>query len=96
MLAAALPFVNGSDVVLASGDMVDDHHLRFDRHQIIFAEGVASESNHPGHLGILGLDAPVRQELFDLFPELRGDPARYGPAGLRCLRATEARAALSV
>lgn len=56
------------------------HHLLFDRHQIIRAEGVWSESYHPGPATLADHDAETREELFTLFPELATDPAHgYGP-----------------
>jgi hypothetical protein len=56
------------------------HHLLFDRHQIICAEGLWSESYHPGPATLADQDPETREELFTLFPELAADPAYgYGP-----------------
>jgi hypothetical protein len=56
------------------------HHLLFDRHQIIQAEGMWSESYHPGPATLADHDSETREELFTLFPELGTDPAHgYGP-----------------
>ncbi len=46
-------------------------HLVFDRHEIIFAEGAATESFHPGAEGIANLSPEARAELFTIFPALR-------------------------
>lgn len=46
-------------------------HLLFDRHEIVFAEGIASESFHPGVVGMARLDPAVRDEIHALFPGLR-------------------------
>ena len=46
-------------------------HLVFDRHEIIFAEGAATESFHPGVEGIANLSPDARAELYAIFPELR-------------------------
>lgn len=63
-----------------SGRPVTYHHLMFDRHQIIRAEGLWSESYHPGPATLADLDADTRDEIFTLFPELATDPAfGYGP-----------------
>ena len=94
VLIPAKAFVNGDTVRQQSGGQVSYHHIMFDSHQIIMADGVASESFHPGTQGILGLSAPVRQELFDLFPELADDPATYGPAVFRDVRGHEAQVLL--
>ncbi len=56
------------------------HHLLFDRHQIIQAEGMWTESYHPGPDTLAGHDPETRDELLTLFPELATDPAHgYGP-----------------
>lgn len=46
-------------------------HLVFDRHEIIFAEGAATESFHPGTEGVANLPPEARTELYTIFPELR-------------------------
>ncbi|WP_424942946.1 Hint domain-containing protein [Aliiroseovarius crassostreae] len=67
------------------------YHLLFDRHEIIFAEGVPSESFHPAEPVLDGLINETREELFALFPELRSAPSRYGPTARRVLKEFEAR-----
>jgi hypothetical protein len=42
-------------------------HLVFDRHEVIFAEGAATESFHPGEEGVLNLSSEARTELFTLW-----------------------------
>lgn len=65
---------------VGSGHPVTYHHLLFDRHQIICAEGLWSESYHPGPVTLAEQDPATREELFTLFPELRQDPeSGYGP-----------------
>ncbi|MBL9050792.1 MAG: choice-of-anchor L domain-containing protein [Tabrizicola sp.] len=65
---------------VGSGHPVTYHHLLFDRHQIICAEGLWSESYHPGPVTLAEQDPATREELFTLFPELRQDPEfGYGP-----------------
>lgn len=64
-----------------SGQRVTYHHLLFDRHQIIRAEGLWSESYLPGPATLAGQDPETLEELFTLFPELRTDADQaYGPA----------------
>ncbi len=56
------------------------HHLLFDRHEIIRAEGLWSESYHPGPATLGDHDAETLEELLTLFPELETDPEHgYGP-----------------
>ena len=95
VLVPAKAFVNGTTVCQKAGGYVSYHHIMFDTHQIVMADGVASESFHPGAQGIMGLSQTVRDELFDLFPELERDPASYGPAACRDVRGAEARVLLT-
>lgn len=65
-------------------------HLLFDKHQIIRAEGVETESFFPGPVTLHGLTPPQQQELFTLFPHLaKGLP--YGSAARPVLRGWETR-----
>jgi hypothetical protein len=64
--------------------------MLFDSHEMVFAEGAVSESFHPGQMGLSAIDAPAREELFALFPELRSNPNGYGDTARICLRAHEA------
>lgn len=62
----------------------------FDRHEIVFAEGAASESFHPGEMGMPTLDLASHDEIYSLFPDLAIiGPAAYGPAARRSLKAAE-------
>ena len=63
-----------------SGAVVTYHHLLFDRHQIILAEGLWSESYHPGVMTMGDHDPDLRDEILALFPELAADLASYGPS----------------
>jgi len=82
----------------ASGAPVCYIHLMTEDHQVIFADGCASETFWPGPEALRGLRAADRQELFGLFPDLlpalarRGAPgrelvsSRYGPLARTDLR----------
>jgi hypothetical protein len=70
VLVPALRFLGRAGVTRAEGGTVEYHHLLFDRHEVIRAEGVETESFCPGPEGLRGLDEPARQELLALFPEL--------------------------
>ena len=63
-----------------SGQPVSYHHLLFDRHQIICAEGLWSESYHPGPMTLGEQDAEMRDEILALFPELAVSAYGYGPS----------------
>lgn len=78
VLMPAKGLVNGTTVRRVPRAFVRYVHLMFDRHQIVTSAGVDSESFYPGSTGVRGLDQPVAEELFALFPELRRDAASYG------------------
>ena len=59
-----------------SGQQVTCHHLLFGHHQIIRAEGLWSETYHPGPTALAGQDAETLQELLALVPELVVDPVQ--------------------
>ncbi|MBT8410505.1 MAG: Hint domain-containing protein, partial [Octadecabacter sp.] len=45
-------------------------HLMFDAHQIIFANGAATESFYPGPMALKALSQPAKDEQLAIFPEL--------------------------
>lgn len=65
-------------------------HILFERHELVFADGLACESFHPGTLGIDAIDDAARTELFDIFPDLRCNPGGYGSHARHPLSVTEA------
>lgn len=69
VLVAAKHLVNGTTVSIVEGGVVEYIHLLFDRHQIIFANGCASESCLPD-TGLSQQDQEHEGELLELFPEL--------------------------
>lgn len=91
VLASAKHLVNGNNILRAKCDLITWHHLLFERHEIIYAEGCASESYHPGAQGLNGIDDEQREELFALFPQLRSNPNGYGMSARLCLKKFETR-----
>jgi hypothetical protein len=83
--------VDGRTITHADCASVTYLHLLFDRHEIIFAEGAATESFHPGHVGLKALSDASREDLFRCFPALRSDPGGYGDTARTCLRKHESR-----
>ena len=65
-------------------------HLLLDRHEIIFANGVTSESLHPGAEAMDGLAQNAREEILSLFPELAITPSSYGAMARMVLKGFEA------
>lgn len=91
VLVPAKSLVNDSTIRRETGrDGVEYFHILFDEHQIMFTEGVATESFHPGAYTLSELDAAVRAELLALFPQLHDD-AGYGVVARPTLRPWEAR-----
>lgn len=70
ILVAAAHLVDGVGITVRKARFVEYIHLMFDQHEVIFAEGVATESFHPGDR-FLDQDTEVARELGELFPELR-------------------------
>lgn len=80
VLVAARHLVNGSNIRKLATGHVSYHHLMFDRHQIITADGAPSESYQPGDYSLPGLHDKTREELFEVFPELRSNIGDFGQA----------------
>ncbi len=91
VLLSAKHLVNGRSVTRSDCARVTYLHLLFDRHEIIFAEGAATESFHPGHVGLRALSDASREDLFQCFPDLRSNPASYGDTARTCLHEHESR-----
>ena len=90
VFATAKHLINGSSVVREDVDEVTYVHMMFDQHEIVFAENTASESFFPGTTGLDAVEEEAREELFQIFPEIRSMPESYGPPARVCLRGFEA------
>jgi len=76
-LAPACSLVGRSGITSVLPDQgVTYFHILFDRHEIIFAEGLATESFFVGDTIHTGLDGETLAEIMDLFPQLAH---QYGP-----------------
>ncbi len=91
VLVAAKHLVNDLNIRQADRAAVTYLHLMFDEHEVIYAEGAATESFHAGDVGISAISDQSRDEMFALFPELRSDIGAYGDTARTCLKAHEAR-----
>lgn len=91
VLVAAKELVNGSTVRRVEGGQVTYVHLLFDEHQIVYSEGLESESFLPGPQIVHSLEQDIMAEICKLFPELDPETGEgYGPAARRTLRHFEA------
>ena len=91
VLVPALHMIDGKGVTRAPCDEVTYIHIMFESHEIIFANGIATESYHPNSFGVGGLEDQTRDELFSLFPELRSNMGGYGDTARMALKAREAK-----
>ena len=101
---AAQALFNTPEVLVAAGDLIDgmrvhvDHslrevtyvHLLLERHQILRANGLETESFHPANAALDMLDPAQRQALAALLPGVEADPVSYGDYARRNLSAPEA------
>lgn len=93
------------EFLVAAKDLVDDHnvrrdtsedtveyvHLLFDKHQVVFSNGLASESFLPGPQTMQSFEPQTVNEICQIFPEL--DPstgAGYSPSARQSLKGYEA------
>ncbi|MDZ4135163.1 MAG: Hint domain-containing protein, partial [Paracoccaceae bacterium] len=96
VLVAARDLVNDRSVTVRRGGTVDYVHLLFDRHQVVWSEGLATESFLPGPQIAHSFEAAIVAEICTLFPEI--DPETgfgYSPAARRTLRSFEAQVLLA-
>jgi len=102
--AAASALFNTSEVLVAAKDLVDGQnvqvdynlhetqyiHLMLAGHQIVWANGVETESFHPANTMLDTIHFDQRARLFALSPELQQDPHTYGDYARRNLSPSEA------
>ncbi|MFU8881425.1 MAG: Hint domain-containing protein [Rhodobacterales bacterium] len=91
VLVAARDLVNGQTIAV---DMalkeVTYVHLLLPSHQILWANGVESESFHPAQADLSSLSQNDRMRLLAMFPAFDYDPHLYGSAARRILSGSEA------
>ncbi|MBU2890216.1 Hint domain-containing protein [Celeribacter halophilus] len=101
---AARDLFNADEVLVCAKDLVNDRsiiverqireldyiHLLFDAHQVIFANGLETESFHPGFADLDEVSPRQREALLARFPYLETHTEDYGPAARRALTAAEA------
>jgi len=89
VLVAATHLVNADTIHRAPRRSINYHHLMFDAHEILLAEGIPTESFYPGDY-ILQDDA-LRDEVMDLFPEMIGTAGPDWNTVRKVLRGEEAK-----
>ena len=92
VLVAARDLVNDRSVRRVEGGMVSYVHILFDRHQVVYSEGLETESFLPGPQITESFEAEIVKEICTLFPEIDPETGTgYGPAARPCLKPYEAR-----
>lgn len=95
---------NTDEVLIAARDLVNDHsvivdhaarevtyiHLMLAEHQILWANGVPTESFHPANTSLNTIAAEQRAGLLELFPHIKRDLHSYGAFARRNLDKPEA------
>ncbi|WP_300513928.1 Hint domain-containing protein [Aliiroseovarius sp.] len=95
---------NTPEVLVAAQDLIDDRrvhvdhslrevtyfHLLLERHEVVWANGLATESFHPALTALDAVDPVQRARLVEMFPELDYDPGAYGDYARRILTRPEA------
>ena len=87
----AKALINDETVFPLEGGTVEYFHMMFDTHELVYAEGIPSESFHPGHVGLGSFADDAREEILTLFPELRVDAAAYSEHARPSLKVREAK-----
>jgi len=82
VLVPALSLINDSNVTEERPtEDVTYIHMAFDDHEVVYADGVETESFHPVERMVGALNPAQREELFALFPELQqGDGFAFDSA----------------
>lgn len=92
VLIAARDLIDGRAVRQIEGGQVHYVHFLFDAHQIVWSEGLETESFLPGPQTTHCFEQETVAEICEIFPELDPDTGDgYGPAARPALRRFEAR-----
>lgn len=101
---AARALFNAPEVLVAAEDLINDQtvivdhtlrevtyvHILLERHNVIWANGLESESFHPSNTALDTVDPCQLGVLLQLLPEIETNPHSYGDYARRNLSASEA------
>ena len=91
VLISAKDLINGDTISVDLGVReVTYVHLLLPRHQILWANGVETESFHPASAALSTLSEADRERLLARFPSLEYEPQTYGSFARRSLSGSEA------
>lgn len=102
--AKARALFNTDEVLIRARDLVDDRyvvrdltlasvtyvHLFLPHHEVVFANGLETESFHPAGEALDSVEPWQRERLVRMWPELDSDPMAYGDYARRALSRAEA------
>lgn len=102
--ARARALFNADEVLVKARDLVNDHsvvraynlthvtyiHMMLEQHEIVFANGVPTESFHPASAALGSLRVEEQNRLLTRVPEIKGNPLAYGGYARRTLSASDA------
>ena len=102
--AAAQALFNAPEVLVAAENLINDHaitvdytlrevtyvHVLLEHHNIIWANGLETESFHPANTSLDMVEPVQREGLLGLYPDLAANPQAYGDYARRNLSASEA------
>ncbi len=94
VLVRAVDLVDGSRITRREGGLVEYHHLVFDSHEIVYAEGLPAESLHLTPVSLEALPPDARSRIVELFPDLHGDRPDSAVTSRMSLKSYEAKALL--
>ena len=95
---------NTPEVLVAAKDLLNDRtilvdhgarevtyiHLLLDSHQIVWANGIETESFHPVNTSLSSIEEEQRARMLHRFPDIADDPNNYGGFARRNLTDSEA------
>lgn len=88
VLIQAADLVNDDTIFVRKGGFVEYTQLVFDQHQILYAEGVPTESLHMSQQILSGLPEDVAEEVLALFPDLADTELKFSRVPLDSRDAT--------
>ena len=101
---AAQMLFNTPEVLVRAEDLTNDHsvmvdqtlrevtyiHVLLERHNIVFANGIETESFHPSNTALDTVETMQRDALLSIMPQIGVNPHAYGDYARRNLSASEA------
>lgn len=91
VLVAAKDLINDNSIIRDHAEpSVSYIHMLLEHHEIVFANGVPTESFHPAYASMDSLTVHERERLFAQLPDLNGDASSYGGFARRVLGKSDA------